>query len=547
MEEISLPITVPLWLAAAAPLALVLVLLIGLRWKASSAASAGFFLAAALALTLFRTPLTNVALQSVKGVWDALFIAYVIAPALLLYQVSDEAGAFAAIRRGIEAITPNDLLHVLAFAWAFPSFLQGITGFGAPIAVAAPLLLAIGVRPLWAVALPIIGHAWAKTFGTLGVAWEALARVTRVETSGLAMITTGIMLGVASLLAGFTIAWLYGRWTAVREGLPAILIISAIHGFGQIAISVVAPNLANVIPGTVGLVAVLILARRRYAEPSGVEDSPVMAPEEAGERSHGSDREDGSEAPPMSLWLAFGPYLLLITLIMLVEMVPFVGGPLGALRFGLPFPEMVTGFGVVTEATEAYSEFAPLTQPGTFLVVSSLIAFWFFRSRGHIDANRFDDILVGTIKTSAPTVMAIVAFLPLALVMEGSGMVLQLAGGIASIASGAVYAFLSPFIGALGGFLTGSNLSSNILFGSLQEEAAGVLGIDPAFVLAAQTAGASIGASIAISSVLMGLGVVGGGGEAGDVIRKILPYAGVTLLAMAIIAAVGALFFPAGS
>ena len=207
----DLPITPSLWLAAAAPLTAVLVLLIGVGWKASSAASAGYFLAAILALTLFRSSLGNVALQSVKGVWDALFIAYLIAPALLLYEISDEAGAFGAIRRGIEAITPNDLLHILAFGWAFPSFLQSITGFGAPIAVAAPLLLAIGVKPLWAVAIPIIGHAWAKTFGTLGVAWEALLRVADVSDPMLAVVATGLMLAVANLLAGFTIAWLYGR------------------------------------------------------------------------------------------------------------------------------------------------------------------------------------------------------------------------------------------------------------------------------------------------------------------------------------------------
>src|SRR5690606_23382627 len=173
----DLPLTPGLWIAAAAPLAAVLVLLIGLRWRASSAASVGYFLAAFIALTLFQASLGNVALQSVKGIWDALFIAYIIAPALLLYEISDEAGAFGAIRRGIEAITPNNLLHILAFGWVFPSFLQSITGFGAPIAVAAPLLLALGVKPVWAVAIPIIGHAWAKTFGTLGVAWDALVGV----------------------------------------------------------------------------------------------------------------------------------------------------------------------------------------------------------------------------------------------------------------------------------------------------------------------------------------------------------------------------------
>ena len=207
----DLPITLSFWLAAAGPLAAVLVLLIGRGWKASSAAAVGYFVAAILALTLFQASLGNVALQSVKGVWDALVIAYIIAPALLLYEISDEAGAFGAIRRGIEAITPNDLLHVLAFGWVFPSFLQGITGFGAPIAVAAPLLVALGVKPIWAVAIPIIGHAWAKTFGTLGVAWEAFMGVTDLSDPTLALVATGIMLAVANLIAGFTIAWLYGR------------------------------------------------------------------------------------------------------------------------------------------------------------------------------------------------------------------------------------------------------------------------------------------------------------------------------------------------
>ena len=546
MTETALPITAVLWLAAAAPLAVVLVLLIGLRWKASSAASAGYFLAAILALTLFQTPLGTVALQSVKGVWDALFIAYVIAPALLLYETSDEAGAFGAIRDGIEAITPNDLLHVLAFGWVFPSFLQGITGFGAPIAVAAPLLVAIGVRPLWAVAIPIIGHAWAKTFGTLAVAWEALTRVTDVPDPVLATVTTGVMLAVANLLAGFSIAWLFGRRRGVREALPAVLIVFAIHGLGQIAIALIAPNLANVVPGTLALVATLVLARRTYAGRSVVTDSPVMVPSEAAGKSTGGEAGAVRQVQPMPLRLALAPYLLLIALIMSVELIPFIGESLAAIRVGLPFRELETGYGVVTAATGAYSEFSPLTHPGTFLLISSAVAFWFFRSRGYIPKGRIDEITVDTIKTSVPTIMALMAFIPLALVLQGAGMVLELAGGIARVASGPVYAFLSPLIGTLGGFLTGSNMSSNILFGPLQQQAADALGINPAFVLAAQTAGASIGASISISSVLLGLGAVGAGGEAGDALRKTLPYVAVTLFAIALIALAGVLLFPVG-
>lgn len=537
----SLPITLLLWLAAAAPLAIVLVLLIGLRWKASSAAAVGYFLAVFIAMTLFQASLGIVALQSVKGVWDALFIAYVIAPALLLYEISDEAGAFGSIRRGIQAITPNVLLQIVAFGWVFPSFLQSITGFGAPIAVAAPLLLAIGVKPLWAVAIPIIGHAWAKTFGTLGVAWEALTRVTDVPDPKLALIATAVMLAVANLLAGFAIAWLYGRRKGIQEALPAILIVTAIHGLGQLGVALVAPNLANVVPGAVALIAIIVLARTVYARPSQVTASPVMAASGAAEIP-AEERTAGRRQMP--LWLAFAPYVLLTALIMLIELIPIIGEPLAAIRFGLPFPASETGYGVVMDATEAYSGFAPLTHPGTFLLISSVIAFWVFRSRGYIPAGRIDEIAVDTLKTSIPTIMALMAFVPLALVLEGSGMVLELAAGLARLASAPVYALLSPVIGALGGFLTGSNLSANILFGPLQAQAAAALQLNPAFVLAAQTAGAAIGSSIAISAVLLGLGAVGAAGQTGSTIRSMMPYVAVTLLAIALITLAGTHIFP---
>lgn len=539
----TLPITPLFWFAAIAPLTLVLVLLIGLRWKASSAAAAGYLLAVGIAIGLFRTGLDTVALQSVKGVWDALFIAYVILPALILYEICDEAGAFDTIRRGIEAITPNTLLHVLAFGWVFPSFLQSITGFGAPIAVAAPLLLAIGVRPVWAVALPIIGHAWAKTFGTLGVAWEALTRVTDVDQPATAIIATALMLAMAALLAGIVITWLFGRWQALREAWPALLLISAIMGFGQLAVAPFAPNLANVVPTAVALIVIVALARTVYARPSQITQSPLMADDAA---STALPAEAEAEAPrrPMPLWLAFAPYLLLTVLIMAVELIPAIGDPLGALRFGLPFGGAQTGYGVITPPTDAYSGFAPLAHPGTLLLVVSVVAFVVFRIRRDIPFGRIDDIAVDAIKTSIPTIMALLAFVAMALVLQGSGMILELAAGLGQVATPPVYALLAPLIGALGGFLTGSNLSANILFGPLQAEAAEALRLAPEIILAAQTAGAAIGSSITISAVLLGLGAVGAAAHAGVAIRKMMPFVVIALAAIAAMTLAGTWMFP---
>ena len=112
-----------------------------------------------------------------KAVWDAIFILFVVWPALLLYQVTDHAGGYDALRQGITRFSRNELFIVVALGWVFSSFLQGIAGFGTPIAIVAPLLVAFGVRPVYAVAIPIIAHLWAKFFGTLGVSWFATLAV----------------------------------------------------------------------------------------------------------------------------------------------------------------------------------------------------------------------------------------------------------------------------------------------------------------------------------------------------------------------------------
>jgi lactate permease len=245
----------------------------------------------------------------------------------------------------------------------------------------------------------------------------------------------------------------------------------------------------------------------------------------------------------MPLAYAFAPYIVLIGLIMAAELVPFIGQPLSALQVGLAFPELSTGYGVTTEATDAYSAFSPLTHPGTFLLLASAFAFVLYRSRGYIENGRIDEVLVDTVRTSIPSVMALLALIPLAQVLQGSGMVLELALGIGQVATGPIYAFLAPFVGLLGGFLTGSNLSSNILFGPLQEQTAGALEINESLILAAQTAGAAVGGAIALSTVLLGVGAVGQTGKSGEVIRRTLPWAAVTLMALGAMTVAGVLLF----
>ena len=171
----NIPINVFMWVMAFLPIAVLLVLMIKFQWGATEAAPIGLLITIITGIFFYKADLTLIAAESAKGIWNALIILLIVWTAILMYQVGDEAKAFLVIRNGMRKLLPNELLLVLAMGWIFESFLQGITGFGVPVAVGAPLLIGIGVQPMWAVIIPLFGQAWGNTFGTLGAAWDSLA------------------------------------------------------------------------------------------------------------------------------------------------------------------------------------------------------------------------------------------------------------------------------------------------------------------------------------------------------------------------------------
>jgi len=524
------------WLAALAPLAILFYLLTGRHWKVSKAAPVGFLLAVIVAVAVFGASPSMVFLLTLKGIWQALIIIYVVVPALFLYLVAKEAGTFEVLRRDLLAYTPNDLLHVLAFGWAFATFLQGITGFGVPSLVTAPLMVAMGVTPFWAVVITLVGHSWASTFGTLSVAWEGLTAVTQMPNPAATAAIAAFMLLLVNYINGFAIAWFFGRWRAVREALPAVITIGSIQGLGQFFLAPRAPELSNLLPGAVALGAVLVLAKSPwYQKPTGVTNSPVMQPGIAG--------GPGPQSPRgMGLGLAMLPYVILIVLILGVRLIAPLQNLFSAIQLGFPFPRMETSRGFVIEAVNAYRPFRPLTHAGTFLLAGALVTFAVFRRRGDIEAGGMARILKQTVKTSLPAAIAFLTLLPLTKVMEGSGQTLVLALGIAGFAPPLVYAFMSSMVGMLGAFMTSSNLSSNILFGSLQQSTAVTLGLPQTVILAAQTAGAAVGNVFAPGNVLMAASATGIQEQTGKIIRLTTKYVLLTASLVGVIALLGAWF-----
>lgn len=524
----NLPIDLFHWILAFIPLLALLILLIVARWKASEAGPVGMFTAWIIALFFFRTSFNNVAVASAKGIWDAIFILYVVWPALLLYQVTDNAGAFDSLRVGIRKFSRNRLFLVLAFGWVFASFLQGISGFGTPIAVTAPLLLAIGVKPIYAVVVPLIGHAWANMFGTLAVGWLATLQVVNLGNPTETAFQTAILLWIPNIVSGFTIAWLFARGKGIAKAWPMILIVSLIHGGGQLLMILVDPILSTFIPGTVALAALYPLSRwKRYREPGGLE-SGIMSET----RESGGGEEEPEERPVMGLFMSLLPFIVLAVAAVIGSGIPPIEQALSRLEIGFAYPATETGYGLRNDPERPYSPFGPLTHPGTYLLISTAVAWIVFRAKGFYrkTSERKEGqkgIWSGLVSNAVPASISVTAFLVMSKVMDDSGQTQELALGISAVAPPLVFAFFSNWIGNLGAFMTSSNTASNILFAPLQQIVASTeQGLSESTMIAAQSTGGAIGNAIAPANVVLGLSTIRHLGNTARVLRITLVYAG---------------------
>ncbi|MFA9557827.1 L-lactate permease [Evansella sp. AB-rgal1] len=532
--ENSLPIDLLHWSTAILPLVLLLVMLVLFKWSGPVSGWISMGVALIIAFTLFQAPLENIGVGFGKGLWEAFFILLVVWPALYLYQVTKESGAFTVIREDIQEHTKNYLFLILAFGWVFASFLQGIAGFGAPIAVVAPLLVGIGVKPVTAVVIPLIGHAWANVFGTLAVAWIATTNVVTIENTAITVLYTGILLWIPNMIAGLMICWLFAKWKGVKEGFLAVVIISIIHGGGQLLLGQINPSLSNFIPATIALGVLFLLAKiKRYNEKTTLEDETDILEEE-----HSSDPE---EKPDISIHKAFMPYYVLTISSIIALGLPFISNLLEQVQYGPPVPTVETGYGFEVEGEAAYSPIAPLTHPGLYLFLSAVFAYLWYRKLGMYEGDSGKKIWSGVKENAVGASLAITGFLTMTEIMGSSGQTTVVALGIAEVSPPVVYLALANVIGIVGSFMTSSNTSSNVLFAPLHVSVAQSMeGLSVAHVIAAQSAGGAIGNAISPANVILGTSTAGIKGKDAEVFKPTLIF---TLISGTLVSAVAILIF----
>jgi lactate permease len=476
---------------AATPIALILALMLRWHWSAAGAGGAGLALAAALALLAFDFGATadaaggwrDAAGVAAEGGFLALTILWILWPALALHRLQETGGAIATLRDALGRLTDSPALQALLVGWLLALFFEGAAGFGAPVALAAPILVGLGYPPAQAVALALIGHAAGVSFGALGTPVLTQVALTGLDAVEIAWRTALLHAMLGAVLMLYFVRTLASGGQHPGAGWPAL----AAAGFFVPSLAIAAwlgPELATLgaaLAGGALFVAVLHWRGRRRA-PAG-----------------------GGGVPDRRLARALAPYLVLVLLVIATRAVP-------------PLRELLA------EASLAWSLFGRygadmqwLTHPGTLLLAALLAG---ARLQG-ATPRALGAALAHAAHRLLPVTLALLAMLVLSRLMLHAGMIGALErAAVAGL--GDAWPWIAPAIGALGSFVTGSATASNVLFTSLQAQTALALGLPVATLVAAQGFGAALGNIICPHNVVAGAATVGLAGREGEVLRRTL-------------------------
>jgi lactate permease len=515
----TLSLSIWSWLLALTPVVVVLIMMLRFRWGGSRAGSAGWLAALLVAILFFGAGFELLAVAQIKAVLLSIDVLMIIWTALLLFNIVQEAGAIRMIGQAMPTLTEDKVMQSLLIGWLMVTFLQGMGGFGVPVAVCAPMLVGLGFTPIQAVVMASLGDGWAVTFGSLGTSFQSLMAVTGLSAEALAPLSA-ILSGLAGFPSGLLVAVAGNGWKSLKRAFLPVLLISAVMGVVQYLLAVNGMwTLGSTGAGLAGL-GVGFLLLRLPAYHNNVHNVKLARPGEG---------ENGGT----SLWLSLIGYGLLVVLAFTVNLVPPVKAFLGQVTFSLDFPAVATRYGWVTQAGPGRT-INLFGHVGSILLYSSLLSLLIYRRTGYLQPDSIKRILTRVARSGVNASLGILAMVGVASIMLHSGMTYLLAEGLSVSFSRDLYPVIAPFIGALGAFITGSNTNSNVLFGVLQQNSAQLLNLSVPLVLAAQTAGGSLGSVLAPAKVIVGCSTVGLTGQEGSVMRKLLLYGLILVLTVSI-------------
>jgi lactate permease len=504
------------WLLSTALAAIPVFVLLGtlafLKLKAHRAAALGLFSALAIAILGFGMPVGKALTVAAYGGAYGLFpIGWIILNVIFLYDLADGRGLFRVLRDSLTGITRDRRLQLLLIAFGFGAFFEGAAGFGTPVAVTAAILIGLGFGPLQASGLSLIANTAPVAFGALGTPIIALAGVTGLDVRALSAMV-GRQLPLFSMIIPFWLVAAFAGFGAMFEIWPALLVAGVSFGIVQFLVSNFhGPWLAGVLSSiaSIGaLVAFLHVWRPRRiwgAEKGGAE---------AGTRADCSH----SRNEVFKAWL---PWLIL-SLTVFLWGIPQIKAFLDGVWIArIPVPgvdQLIFRLPPVVPrptAEGAVFTFNGLTFTGTGILLAALISAAALRY-GPREAAA---VWLRTVKKVRFSLLTVAAMLALGYTCRYAGLDAIL--GLAFSRTGVFYPFFGTLLGWLGVALTGSDTSSNVLFGSLQQISARQLGLDPVLMAAANSSGGVMGKMIDAQSIVVASTATKWYGREGEILRYV--------------------------
>lgn len=494
----SLPLS---FLIALLPIVVVLVMLGVLRRPAWQSSLAGLLTAFVVALALWHFPVGLAVASAVNGAVFALWpVMWIVFSALLLYNVAVVSGRFDAFRDWMLEHLPDDRRVVLVLiGFCFGCLLEGIAGFGAPVAITSALLILVGFKPLEALTYTLIFNTAPVAFGALGVPITVLGQVTSLPAVQLAAMV-GRQLPLFALLLPFYVTVVYAGWRSVRALWPVLLVAGLSFATAQFGASnFLNYALTDVLASLVSLVVTLGFLRLW---------SPKPDPEFA------IKRPDATTAPAavgVPNWHGWIPWLVVSVVVIAWTYAKIA--LIGQQAIAWPGLDKAVFITLYNKPYAAVWMFQPLGT-GTAILVSAIIT----AALVGVGPGRFLGAIATTWRQSRLAILAVVLIMALAFLMNYSGMTYTLGLGVASV--GVFYPLLSPFLGWIAVFLSGSDTSGNALFGNLQVVAANQLGLNPVLIAAANSSGGVMGKMISPQNIATGVAVTALKGQEGVVFAR---------------------------
>ena len=485
-------------LAAAVPLAVLLVLMGGLRKSGAVSAACGLAAAALLAVLIWHMPVKLAGWSAAYGLVYALWpIMWIVFAALWLYNLSVDIGKFDLLRRWMAQHASGDpRLQAILVAFCFGALLEGMAGFGAPVAVAAYLLLGLGYTPRQAASVALIANTAPVAFGSLGTPIVALAGVTGLDQMKLSAMV-GRQLPFLSLILPAYIVWVVAGRKGLREVWPPALVGGASFALAQFAVSNFwGPYAADIVAALVSIAA--LTGFLKVWKISGSAERISTQPESP----------TLTRLETLSAW---APWVVLA--VVMIGWTYFKILQVGETRLAVPGLHQAIFLTLYQKPYAATFVFQPLAA-GTAALTATLITALVFR----VSPGTLLSTGIKTLKQLRLPGLTVGTIVALAYLYNYSGMAYTLGSALAGL--GRWFPLVSGFLGWIACFLSGSDTAANLLFGNLQVAAAHQIGVNPILLAATNSSGAVTGKMISPQNVAVGVTTVGLIGHEGEVVRS---------------------------